>query len=150
MNAFESCVASYRAARSMKMLLKANAIVAVFSIVGCAAKPQNQPYAITNPMPEIWAGLERKIQGLKEAQSTYSQWKMAATESAEPVTSLEQLRLAFAATGKPADEGTAKRDEELLVSHFLSAPRTVHFGFECDFHAIVFFDKLGRQIYAYP
>ena len=127
------------------------AILAAFASTGCSSTKNNAP-VIINPMPEIWARIEREIQGLKAGRSTYSQWKAAASVSGlpEPVTSIDRLRSVFAATGKPANDALAQQHEKELIERFLSAPRTVHFGFECDFHAIVFFDKHGHQIDAYP
>ena len=114
---------------------------------GCATRPAT---AVTyNPMPEFWASIAGGIAALKKVNATRTQWTKAA-DSASPILTVAQLHTAIAATGAPADAVERQRQLDHLESLFHTSRRTIHFGFECDHHAIVFFDSQGRQRYAHP
>ena len=100
-------------------------------------------------MPKIWASLEDRISLLKKVSATQAQWTKAA-EDASPVSTITELRVAILATGVPADAVESQRQQEHLERLFYTSHHVIHFGFECDFHAIVFFDSRGRQLYAHP
>lgn len=131
-------------------LTAAITILAGFSFfgAGCATPPPTVR-EFENPMPKVWAMLEGQIAILKKVGATQAQWTKAA-DNALPISSIAELRGAIAATGVPADAVERERQQEHLERLFRTSHHVIHFGFECDFHAIVFFDSRGRQLYAHP
>ena len=93
--------------------------------------PYQQSTAI-NPMPAIWTGINARIAQLEETRAPKLEWDKSASESCQ-IRSLHHLREVMPSSfGKP-DDGEPP-------SLFKDSTMVVHYGFDCDFHAVVFFD----------
>lgn len=133
--------------QTSKIMLTCAALLLAGVFCGCA--PQlcfTEPY---NPMREIWASTAAQVIQLKKIQATRTQWTKAA-DSATQISTLAQLRTAIATTGTPADDTERQRRYQHLERLFRASHSTVHFSWEGDFNAIVFFDAKGRQKYVHP
>lgn len=87
-------------------------------------------------MPDIWAGIRSKIDDLETLRAPASTWSQVADEET-PVVSDKQLTgiLQLASFSQP----------EVLAaqSTFNRCAKTVLFGFEGNYHALVFFQSAG-------
>ena len=128
----------------------ASVFFAIFWLIvtSCAARKNPEPH-FQNPMPAIWASIQAQIDELKKGEAAQRQWRKLA-DNASRISTLEDLHKAIAATGVSADPLERERQQKHLENLFHASHRTIHFGFECDHHAIVFFDSVGRQLYVYP
>lgn len=108
----------------------------VLPLLSCSSSQEGAQIPVVNPMPAIWDSTRNEIVRLKEAKATASQWKEKA-ESSEKVVS----KKALAQLTHDVDLTDAER-ASLLKQHQNSA-QTVHYGFEGNFHALVFFNSQG-------
>lgn len=105
-------------------------IVSALVLSACASSPSK----VFNPMPAIWRGVCEGIDDREKRHASYEEWRSDA-ESHERLESYQALMSALPA-GYPA-AGLAKS--------FASSSKVIKFGFEGNFHAIVFFDSNGRS-----
>jgi hypothetical protein len=101
--------------------------------------PFSVPQAF-NPMPDLWAGVRNEIDALERTGAPLSKWK-AASGSAERVSTIVRLHEII----RPLKPGS-EREKNELDQLFSSAPDTYHFGFEGNFHSLVFFDASQKPI----
>ena len=118
-----------------------------FFSAGCTTPPAT--HTIHNPMPAVWASIEARRDTLKKTSATQAQWTKA-SDGVYPISTVDQLHAAIAATGVPADAAERQRQQNHLERLFRTSHSTIHFGFECNYHAIVFFDAHSQQLYAHP
>jgi hypothetical protein len=85
-----------------------------------------------NPMPTLWAGITQSIENLEMRHASSIEWTRLA-ESCDPITSLAELD----ATLRLA--GISIEDRETVRSEWGKTSPVVHYGFESDHHALVFF-----------
>lgn len=97
-----------------------------------------EPFSLTdNPMPKIWAGVVDEIRSLEKTKSVKSKWS-AAAESEELVKTREQLE------GILNRSRLSEQERALARQMFKSGQLIAHFGFEADYHALVFFDATQK------
>ncbi len=88
-------------------------------------------------MPEIWKSIADGITNLETESAAESEW-IEASESSEPVTTVSQALFLANRLDMP-------RTQRKEISDAFGTSATVrHFGFECDFHALAFFDRHGK------
>lgn len=113
-------------------------LTAAVFFVGCA----NREAAVSNdnnPMPRIWAGIGAGITELENAHAPEDAWAKEATGAdPRPIRSLAELM------EETKELNLTPRDRAGLPDDFSNSSRVVHFGFDCDFHALVFFDDSKR------
>ncbi len=112
-------------------------LVGLVALVSCAHnKPIDNSF---NPMPRIWAGIGDGIHKLEEEHAHEGAWTTAATGGEPiPIHSLVELMEETKALSMPPEERSGLRDA------FSKSSKVVHYGFDCDYHALVFFDD-ARQ-----
>jgi hypothetical protein len=91
-------------------------------------------------MPDSWAGVRNEIDTLERTGAPLSKWK-AASGSTERVSTILRLH----EITKPLKLGSELEKSE-LDRLFSIAPDSYHFGFEGNFHALVFFDPSHQPI----
>ena len=111
-------------------------LLAVLAVVGsCVSKVATVPPP--NPMDSIWAGIRDDICRLEETHASLDEWRQRAAEE-QVLQSADELRSALRETGlTEVDLAEALRKRS-------RAAKVIHFGFDCDYHALVFFDKGKR------
>lgn len=116
------------------------AIALVAHVAGCQTESTiraiNSPFdaPIPNTAPNLWADVRNEIERLERSGAPLSKWKES-SESNERVTTI--LRLHEITESIKFKSEPEKRKFDQLYS---SGPETYHFGFEGNFHALVFFD----------
>lgn len=102
-------------------------------ILGCSSLDrQEKMEAAENPMPKIWSNIESSINDLETSRATPSQWT-AVAESSDTILSENQLL-----TLLPFKTSETIKINNAL-SNFRNAEKVIHFGFEANHHAVVFF-----------
>ena len=91
-------------------------------------------------MERIWASIRERIDSLEARRASHVEWSRAADESRD-ITDLASLRSTLA----PAKLSSA--ETQRIEALFRSSRRTVEYGFEGDFHALVFFDSADRAMH---
>ena len=99
-------------------------------LVGCAAPTQKDP----NPMEALWAQIRTQIEDLETRGAPVDEWQEAA-ETSNPILTKEELRQHCGSHLQQSD-----------IFAFGEAGRVFHFGLECNYHAVVFFEKQGRAV----
>lgn len=86
------------------------------------------------PVPDLWGSVRNEIDSLERTGAPLSKWKET-SETSERVSTIARLHEII----KPLKPGSEQEISELerLLS---STPDTYHFGFEGNFHSLVFFD----------
>lgn len=97
----------------------------------CAAKLPDM--VVGNPMQAAWGVIAEEINELERTHAAVAEWRRG-SESAVLVNSEEEL-LALVPSGL---------SNKLVRLEFARSAKVIHFGFECDYHALVFFDGGGR------
>lgn len=101
----------------------------------CSSKVETVP--VPNPMDSIWAGIRDEICHLEETHATLDEWRQRAAEE-QVLQSADELLSTLRETSlTDVDLAEALRKRS-------SAAKVIHFGFDCDYHALVFFDKGNR------
>lgn len=90
-----------------------------------------------NPMPVIWATIRNEIEVLETKQAAPDQWARKA-ESSERIFNKEQLTHTVAHLTLPVPE------KERLLMYLSSSTQAIHYGFEGNYHALVFFDAQNK------
>lgn len=91
-----------------------------------------------NPMPAIWRNVSSQIARLERSSATKSEWASSASSS-DAVTSHENLTLILGRSR------LVEADQMETNKLFKSVDEVMHFGFDDDFHALVFFIR-GRPV----
>lgn len=112
------------------------ALVMSLFCIGCHATLERHKYDIY-PMPGIWAGTVAGIEDLQLRRATIPEWEASAADS-KVVGSIGELKEVLARVP------LAEREMSGLVAEFAAAVKVLHFGFEGNFHALVYFDQSGR------
>lgn len=113
---------------------------AVFATLGSCSIDSVPVTPMPNPMEHIWAGIGSKIVHLEESHATVDEWTKAAGEVTR-IRNAEELRGSLRYTELSSEE------MDRALAEFSSATRTIHFGFDCNYHALVFFGKNNRSSY---
>jgi hypothetical protein len=92
-----------------------------------------------NPMPKIWSGIVDQIQGLERAHAPKQEWEQAASDSVRVATKEQLVDMLGMGLLSPEDKRKA-------VAAFYQASDVQHFGFDGDFHALVFFSESGHPM----
>jgi hypothetical protein len=108
---------------------------------GCAQPRLIEP----DPSADIMNAITGRMDRLKQTDADRSEWNKAAS-SANVLHTLTDLHKALP-IGVPASEIERQQERRHLDHLFRTSYVAVHYGFDCDFQAIVFFDRKGRQIY---
>ena len=90
-------------------------------------------------MPDAWAAIHSKIDRLENSHATPAEWTKAA-DGSEKITRISQLHTTLTTLLLDASE------QRQLDKLFRTSARTIHFGFECNYHALVFFDSNDRPV----
>lgn len=85
-----------------------------------------------NPMPEIWQSTTEDISTLEQSRASRKEWDRKA-ESRQTVHNTTELSATLARSG------LSSRDRTEAARRFQDAEAVVHYGFEGNFHALVFF-----------
>ena len=108
-------------------------ITVVMSLVSCGSTKVASPPP-PNPMESIWSGIRSRMVRLDESHASRAEWQKASCEQ-HHLQSADEVRKMLKETSLTQDEvGKA-------TAEYKTASRTIHFGFDCDYHALVFFDR---------
>lgn len=90
-------------------------------------------------MESIWSGIGDDINKLEEEHADENRWreKSNAPESKQINSVSELIERTKGLSISPR--------QKVLSDAFNKSSRVVHFGFDCDFHALVFFDDARRS-----
>ncbi len=110
-------------------------LMTILCIVSCEDARTSSGHV--NPMLGIWNQIASTIDNLEASKATPDKWA-ANAEHSEEVHTEQQMSLLIARMAMPADERAA------LVRIYKSSDKVVHYGFEGDFHALVFFDDQSK------
>lgn len=97
------------------------------------AHSQSKVVPTPNPMPSIWQGIRTDIDALEKSKASPLQWEKQ-SESVEHILDDRQLSQLTAHLSLVESEQTA------LQWYRSTAAQTIHYGFEGNHHALVFFD----------
>lgn len=100
-----------------------------------------KPYS---PMTEIWRDYGAKIDSLTAQGTSIKAWRALPPESETAVSSESELHDILS----KYESVSAERIEH-YYQLFMKADKTIHFGLELDFRALVFFDEDGRTMEAF-
>jgi len=89
-------------------------------------------------MPGIWSSIRADIVRLEAKHAPKHEWNEATSESSK-ITSIQSLLETV-----PPD--IAENDGSAIADLFSKSSEVVHYGFEGDYHAVVFFDVSKRPI----
>tara|TARA_R110002049_G_scaffold160606_1_gene325581 strand:- start:551 stop:937 length:387 start_codon:yes stop_codon:yes gene_type:complete len=104
--------------------------------VSCETKesPEIPP---PNPMEFVWESIRGEINHLEASHATLKDWRQAAGEE-------QQLNTADETRAFLEGTGLSSNDIDHATSSFSTAAKVIHFGFDCNYHALVFFDQADR------
>ncbi len=102
---------------------------------GCHSTRKPQRVETFNPMPSLWAGIRQSIDTLESNHAPVSEWD-AASDSATRIETRAELDAVLSNITRNGG------DKQTMAEWDRWSP-VVHYGFECDYHALVFFEK-GR------
>ncbi len=111
--------------------------MASIALVSCDST-KDAPPPPPNPMESIWADIRSKVVGLDESHASRAEWQKASCEQ-YPLQSADEVRNVLKETSLTQNEV----DE--AAEAFKTASQTIHFGYDCDYHALVFFDRNGNS-----
>ncbi len=83
-------------------------------------------------MPALWSGIKADIDKLEARQAPKSEWDKSAAEKLR-ITSIVKLL-------EVMPQSLAKSEADEISDQFHTSALTVHYGYDCDYHALVFFD----------
>lgn len=115
----------------------------VWLLAACTSQDKTKRVEIVpNPMATLWNKVGDKVELLGSRNASRSEWK-SESESEEPITNQRQLRECIE---RSRLETHAKTEafEIFRTSEFVA-----HYGFDADYHALVFFDKSRHSIRAF-
>ncbi|HYF36231.1 MAG TPA: hypothetical protein VD994_13135 [Prosthecobacter sp.] len=112
---------------------------AMLLVSGCVTPREEKVRMEINPMPQIWAGIVEGILTLERRRAPRPEWR-AAAEFEEVVRSRKDLEKVV--DGLALDDLT----EVEAVALYQRSRLVAHYGFEGNFHALVFFDGRGRAL----
>ena len=112
-------------------------LAVLIALVSCESTKVVVP-SQPNLMKSIWADIRSNMARLNEAHASMADWQKSSTEE-HPLRSSYEIRKVLKSTHLTLDE------VDQAVKAFKAASRSVHFGFDCDYHALVFFDEKNRS-----
>ena len=83
-------------------------------------------------MPAIWSGIRTDIDKLEARHAPKTDWDKSAPENFR-ITSIAKLL-------EVVPQPLSKSEAEDISDQFRTSALTLHYGFDCNFHALVFFD----------
>lgn len=102
-------------------------------MASCAPQPSETHQEKTiNPMPEIWQSITKDISKLEQSRAPRKEWDRK-VESSQVIHDTNELSAALAKSGLSSSD----RSETTL--RFNDAETVMHYGFEGNLHALVFF-----------
>jgi len=107
-------------------------------LMSCAQDKPIQP--IFNPMEGAWAGIRDGINKLDKDHASEDEWRKAS----EPHPGPDVVVTIAVLNELTKNLGLTEAERSELTAAFNKSSRVVHFGFECDYHALVFFDDAER------
>jgi hypothetical protein len=115
-------------------------LLAVLVAVGSCAHREEAPLPVHNPMVAIWSGICDGIDRLEASRATFAEWSNQAEDS-KVLDAEKDLRESL--------RGTDLSDAELamVLSKHRKSSKTVLFGFEGNFHALVVFGNDNRPVH---
>lgn len=120
------------------MWLRAFLIIVALLLGGCASDPASRDGEATGvPFQYPWEVVADKIEALDASNSSEVEWERLAAHSV-PIDSLEQFNSIIS--------GFSKRDQNMARRNYLAAHKAIHYSFETNLHAIVFFRETGETI----
>lgn len=102
----------------------------------------NQPRAVQpvfNPMDTAWSGIRDGINKLEDQHANEDGWRKASEPPPEVISSISDLH------ERTKHLEITVTEREGLPAAFNRSSRVIHFGFEGNFHALVFFDESGKS-----
>jgi len=100
-------------------------------LLSCTA-PQTEVEIVPNPMPVIWEAVRNDLIQLEKIGAPPAQWAQKAEQS-EVIRNQRQLAVVTEHLNLSGAEKAA------LLRHYQGAAETIHYGFEGNYHALVFF-----------
>ena len=91
---------------------------------------------VYNPMPELWKSIADRIDAMEREHAPDAVWRENKDSGSIPQEIRTASELFSACPAGYPSQG--------LQTDFARSTKVVHYGFECDYHAIVFFDADGR------
>lgn len=106
----------------------------LFVQVACT-QPQALQQPVANPMDAAWSRIRDGINKLGDQHANENDWRKASEPEPKVIRSMADLHEQTMEL-----EITASEREELPAA-FNKSSRVIQFGFECNYHALVFFDE---------
>ena len=131
----------------MKILVLATANLVTWSaLTSCSTSPPKEAVTQQTPDPtsSIWNDYGAKIDSLATPGTSIQAWRDLPPESEKLIRSKSELRQILS---RYDSVSTERSDHYCRL--LKRARKTVHYGFELDFRALVFFDDNDRTIGAY-
>jgi hypothetical protein len=85
-----------------------------------------------------WSRIRDRIDKLGDEHAHEADWRKASEPQSEVVSSISDLH------EQTKDLEITAAEREVLPAAFNKSSRVVNFGFECNYHALVFFDQAGK------
>lgn len=128
------------------LLLTAANLVAWLTLLCCSVSQPNEAeiQQTPDPMTSIWNDYGTKIDSLAKSGTSIKAWRDLPPESEKVIGSEGELRQLLS---RYESLSTERIDHYCRL--FKRSTRTVNYGFELDFHALVFFDSDDRTIEAF-
>ncbi len=109
----------------------------LFMQVACTQHKAVQP--VFNPMDAAWSRIREGISKLENEHAPEIEWRKASEPQSSVVASVSDLQ------DQTKSLEITDSERELLRAAFKRSSRVIHFGFEGNFHALVFFDAAGKS-----
>jgi hypothetical protein len=111
------------------------------ALISCSHKGQDDRSAALPPFPNImeaaWAGIRADIDKLEVGHARLDEWKKSTPEF-NAISSLPALK------ENTQNLGISDDEQRELHDAFAKSSSVFHFGYECNYHALVFFDAAKR------
>ena len=104
--------------------------------MACTQHKTVQP--VSNPMDAAWSQIRGGISELEIRHANEQDWRKASEPGPQVISSISALR------DQIKGLNITDSEREALSTAFRQSSRVVHFGFECNYHALVFFNEAGK------
>lgn len=109
----------------------------LFMQMNCAQHKAVQ--LVANPMDAAWSKIRHGIDKLEEEHASEKEWRKASEPQPKVLGSAADLY------DQTKGLKIASSENDDLSAAYYRSSRVIHFGFTCDYHALVFFDEAGKS-----
>jgi hypothetical protein len=119
--------------------MKRTALIAILLVTFVSCQNTDES-AATNPMPVLWAVARNEIEQLESTTQKRPVWA-ATAESDETILSPSKLSSIL------TDLRLSDSEKRQAFAAFDKAEAVCHYGFECNYHALVYFDLSDKPFH---